>query len=327
MIQNSVIRNTKKTTVEKDGKVKGKDDHCIGVRKKSENLKIVNNEIYNCAGDGLQVNRAKYGTGSTGVIIANNDFYIDSSYYTDCKGKFDPLGDCMCGENGIDIKSGGPGVFPFSKDRQLLITGNRIWGFNKPDDKTCATGDGGGKAVIVHFDAQGLRFEENLIFDSKFGIGFPNDATKNISVINNLFFNLDNGLAWVRKSNFNEYYYNTWLNISKWFHDSLGNEKNHELLCNVIINTNNTGFSARNNKFKFDFNAYYKSSNYHTPGKNDKKLLKDKDSRNQTYCFTKKQITNPHSFCVPLAVTSVKSPHADMCKSEKVGHTKKSRCR
>ena len=96
------------------------------------------------------------------------------------------------------------------------------------------------KLVIVHFKAQGLRFEENLIFDSNFGIGFANYTAKNISVINNLFFDLDNGLAWLKKSNFNEYYYNTWLNISNWFDGSLGNEKNHELLCNVIINTTNT---------------------------------------------------------------------------------------
>ena len=147
VIQNSVIRNTKRTRVIQNGKVKGKDDHCIGVREGNKNLKIVNNEIYNCAGDGLQANN---GDGSRGVIIANNDFYMDSSYYTDCNGKFDPLGDCMCGENGLDIKSGGPGAFPFSKDRQLLITGNRIWGFKKPDDKTCATGDGDGGGKACH---------------------------------------------------------------------------------------------------------------------------------------------------------------------------------
>ena len=287
VIQDSVVRNTKVTP--------NKDDHCIGVPQTSVNLKIVNNEIYNCAGDGIQSNN---GIGTISSIIADNEFYVDSSFYTDGKGNFDPNGDYMCGENALDIKTGGR-----DSTNYLLIKRNKIWGYDKSTDNTCVSGGGGGgQPVIFHLKAEWVKFEENIISGSGYGIVFANPTAKHISIINNLFSNINIAvLASMSKGSSNEFYYNTVVNAPSLF---FGDENANDYKYNVFINVPSSGLTSINSASDFDFNAFYNSE---IVGSNS--FSTDNESLNESYCITKQHITNPQIVCIPLAVTSDISPH------------------
>lgn len=63
----------------------------------------------------------------------------------------------------------------------------------------------------------------------------------------------------------------------------------------------------------YDYNAYYNADDTDTGGTNDMTLTNDGESKNELFCWSKNHITNPNSECVPLAVTTKESPHADMC--------------
>jgi hypothetical protein len=290
VIQDSVIRNTKVTP--------NKDDHCIGVPQTNVNLKIVNNEIYNCAGDGIQSNN---GIGTISSIIADNEFYVDSSFYTDGKGNSDPNGDYMYGENALDIKTGGR-----KSTNYLLIKRNKIWGFDKSTDNTYVSGaGGGGQPVIFHLKADRVKFEENIISGSGYGIVFANPTVKHISIVNNLFSNINIAVfASMSKGDSNEFYYNTVVNAPSLF---FGNENANDYKYNVFINVPNLGLTSINSASDFDFNAFYNSD---IVGTNS--LSTENESLNESYCFTKQHITNPQEVCIPLAVTSNNSLHNDM---------------
>ncbi len=306
VIQDSVIRNT--------FVVPRMDDHCIVMY--GANVKVVDNEIYNCAGDGIQVS----GSTAPGGIIAYNEMYVNSDYYTDGNGNFDPNGTHMCAENGLDMKGAGTGSFPFSEDNQLLVIGNKIHGFNRDDDNHCGTGAGSiGIGVIIHSPVvtYNLRFEENIIFDNNMGIANANPQVVHSSFINNLLFGMDYAMTIPsNKSHNNEFYYNTFLNTSIFIY---GNESTNDFLYNVFINvpnaltsSTNIGISKVHPKSNFDFNAYYNSPIAVLSNTNDLSFPTVSESLNETYCFTKFQITNPTEVCVPLAATSANSPHSNM---------------
>ncbi len=195
IIQNSTIRNT--------FVVPKMDDHCIVFYGK--NNKVVNNKIYNCAGDGIQIS----GAGAEGGVISFNDIYVTPDYYSDGNGNLTPDGEFICGENALDFKGGGTATNP------LIVKNNNIHGFNKPDDKNCATGGGGITAVVMHGKASEIIFEENLISDSTIGIIAANPTVTRVLFINNTFLDLDRAFSMPsNKAYDNEYIGNTFSNVA-----------------------------------------------------------------------------------------------------------------
>ncbi|MEQ9303974.1 MAG: hypothetical protein RJQ14_08665, partial [Marinoscillum sp.] len=90
VVQHCVVRNTQISS--------GDDNHAIKVSLGHYN-RIVHNEIYNFAGDGIQ-----FGDGPTefkGSVVYDNDIYIDPSTYEPGSVSKVPH------ENGIDIKAAG----------------------------------------------------------------------------------------------------------------------------------------------------------------------------------------------------------------------------
>jgi hypothetical protein len=296
-IQDSVVRNS--------FVVAGKDDHCIVVY--GDKVKVVHNELYNCSGDMIQVPSI-----SEGGVIAYNDLYINENFYTDGNGNFDPNGDFMCAENGLDFKGGSQSsnTFPYPEEDILLVKGNKIWGFNKDDDVHCTSGSSSiGNAVTIGEDTRGVRFEENIVFNSNLGIIFANQHNARYnSFNNNLFFDLDLGISLPsHKTHSNEIYYNTWLNVGKLFH---GDENKNDFMYNVLMNVPQPSLEAGVDSV-IDYNAYYNSPEIPN-GTNALTFATDSESVNTEFCFTIFQITNPTEVCVTLAVTTQQSPHASM---------------
>lgn len=314
IVQNSVIRNSKIT-------VSG-DDHCLvhyGL-----DMKVVGNEMYNCAGDMVQVSAS-----AEGGILAANEFYVTKAYYTNddySTNGLDSTGDHMCVENALDLKGGAVGTFPFSEADQLRIIGNYIWGFNRDDDNSCVGGGAGtvGIGVVVHQQAEGIMFKDNVISSDgrssdsinieSVGIIGANIDTEDSSFINNLYTDLTAVIEMpVAKSANLEYYYETYLNIDRWNHLSNGDTADH--LCNVAINVVDDGITAQGSGDLYNYNAYYNSDDTDTTNTNDIVHTSDTSSRNEMYCYPQNILTDLKAVCVPLASTTVESPHGDMCNA------------
>lgn len=310
VIQDSVIRNS--------GFQVGFDDHCLVFY--GDNFKVVGNEIYNCAGDMIQISGA-----ATGGVIADNELYVDENYYTDCAGNLDPNGDCMCVENGLDFKGGAlqANDFPFAVSEQLLVKGNKIWGFNRNDDDTggqCGTGASSiGVAVIIHGKpGEGIRFENNIITSGDNNIASAaiigaNPTARHYSFINNLFYDLNYTVSLpTTKTHHHEFLYNTFLNsgITKL---NLGWGDFNDWQCNVFINITDNGLAQIGTSELYDYNAYYNADNSFTANTNDEDYATAAESNNTTFSWTKFHITNPTQVNVSLASTTTSSPHADLC--------------
>jgi hypothetical protein len=213
-VQDSVVRNSFITP--------NQDDHCLVFY--GNNNAVVGNEIYNCAGDMIQIS---IGGGIAGGIIAENELYVTPEYRSDGQGNLDPNGEFLCAENALDAKGAGTPESP------LLVTGNKIWGFDREDDPTCATSGGGYIAVINHFNTTHMLFKDNIIYDSGIGLIFANPTVNDSTYADNLFHNLDIAFAVPESKGFdNKYHNNIFSDVRINFQ---GAGTNNEFIGNTVL--------------------------------------------------------------------------------------------
>ncbi len=179
-IQRSVLRDT--------ARAPGSDVHCILVRG-ATGTRIVSNEIYDCAGDSVQVSP----DGAEGTWIADNDMFNTPSMYTDCSGNLSPTGDCSCGENAVDIKAvlyEGSSMDNVGAERWLRLEDNRMWGF-RINDTACSSTGSNGNALGIHITERSRYavVARNLFFDSEHGIALNSEAS-DIWVVSNAFVSM-----------------------------------------------------------------------------------------------------------------------------------------
>ena len=124
VLQHSVLRNTIA--------IPGKDSYVIYFHN-SEGERIVDNEIYNF-GDGIQQSPLS----RNNHVVYGNEMYITDVLYTDCKGKRDRKGQCMCSEGmALALKSvDRPGT-------TFRIENNLIYGLRRHDDFCMGSGTPG----------------------------------------------------------------------------------------------------------------------------------------------------------------------------------------
>jgi Right handed beta helix region len=135
-VQNSIFRDTIPEPHH--------DRHCIFVGTGSHRLKILNNIIYDCAGDGLQI--APGGTGPRDTVIADNHLYLSPKL-------IQPDGRA-CAENGFDFKGGS----------RVLVKNNVLYGF-RPTDRTCGGSGSQGSAMIFHVEANNYVVDGNRAYN------------------------------------------------------------------------------------------------------------------------------------------------------------------
>lgn len=187
------------------------DHYGIYRRHGSPKRHIVSNEIFDCS-DAIQAGTAADSYG--GEIVENNDIYYSTYLRMDCgsgggiqQGETldqarNVNGDCVCGEEPIDIKAGG-----VSGDWDYWVN-NRIWGGRpyawayKPSStamtKECgATGAGRGATAINFNDNSAyMYFLGNIISDSQTGIfyggGGDDGPNRNVTYLEqNLFHGIE----------------------------------------------------------------------------------------------------------------------------------------
>jgi hypothetical protein len=235
-IENSVVRN--------GIRVPKSDTICILINKGNSNINIKNNEIYNCPGDGIQVFGGNIGQrgDSENLKIVDNEIYLTRELYTSLGGTPSPLRTCLevrgerplvllgsqedidavnwdnegytksnnicletlgnggweryawgCAENAIDLKTGGTTESP------ALIKGNVMYGF-KRTSRECAGSGSLGDVVTMHQYARNINFESNIIFSSMIGMVIEDktwqgwDNPTNVHIKNNLFYDIHDSL-------------------------------------------------------------------------------------------------------------------------------------
>jgi len=208
----------------------------------------VNNEIYNCQGDGVIVTTPS----ALGNIIENNDIYITTAYYSDGSGNLTPSGEYACAENAIDLKGGGTSGNP------LIVLQNRAWGFRWTDGN-CADGSGG-DAIIFHGtgNAYGI-IQNNIMLDGTTAITAPNPDPSRYSLIGNMIYDMTHSpyappQYAIRISSYattSEVYFNTIIQATNAL--AAGTSGGHDLRCNVIISSGVSAGSAS----QYEYNVYY----------------------------------------------------------------------
>ena len=254
-LQNSVIRNT----------VYGgaSDKHCVAAGSGGDDVHIVNNEIYNCQGDGVQV--LESGFNSPGFVEENNDIYTTTDRYADSDGTLNPAGDHACTENGIDQKQGGVSTNPFR------IIHNRLWGF-RASPGACTGSGSFGEGLIFHAHPPGITIntyglvQNNIFMDGTQAISVPNAEPDHWSIVGNLIYKMrgvptgTTRSTEISKSSRVEFYLNTSIDVNT--SNSIGwieaDNDNHDIRCNVNISAGTSSVSTGTTQI--DYNVYYGST-------------------------------------------------------------------
>ncbi len=255
-MQNSVVRNTL---------IGGTNDkHCLVTGDGGADVRIVNNEIYNCQGDGLQIWQS--GQDSPGMIMENNDIYLTTARYSNGSGQLSTSGSYACGENGIDMKQGGTASNP------VRILHNRIWG-HRMTDGSCGNGSFG-EEVIFHQAASTSNsygmIQNNIIMDGTQAIASPNYSPSHWSIVGNLMFSFSGvptgqtSAVDLKNGTRQEVYLNTLVDVAKgmsagWI--DLGDGGNNDVSCNVVINGGTVSGSSGSTTI-VNPNAFYNTDVY-----------------------------------------------------------------
>jgi len=306
-LQNSVIRNT--------GKAAAKDVTCLNFG--GTDNRIVNNEIYNCGGDGIVLN---IGSRPFQTKVENNDIYQTSAYLIGCDGK--PGTTCNCGEDGIDVKDHDT-TDPANASE---IIHNRFWGWRRTYPACSGTGSEG-FAVNVGGDVA-KRFvlvKDNIIASVSNGVNLRSN-TSDWSIIGNLFYDVNHAdgtysdaVRFAHSGN-HQMYLNSVVDARHglWVE---GDGMNNDLRCNVFVNVQHithTSSPVWGAGSTADYNAFYNTSPFRWASNPDHSLVYQRASDAQAlpYCYYRKLLTGREQVCVPNVRPTASSPHHKQCNTE-----------
>ena len=258
-IQNGVVRNSAAVNLN--------NDHVgIDVGNSSttpNNIHIVNNEVCNVRGHQIQIGTSGSDPKFPGTVVENNDLYVDTSYYTDCSGNLTVAGPCAAGAFPLVIKSGGTSASP------MRVIHNRIFGSRPSDNALCCDfGGDQGAAVIINADSPTadsdyVLFQNNIVFDSQYGIIMGSAGADRDSFIGNIFYgikkyktNEDSVAINLYGIGTGEIYLNTVIDSFAWI-DPTGS--NNDIRCNVAID-NGAAVGSPGSGTQMDYQVYYSTT-------------------------------------------------------------------
>jgi hypothetical protein len=320
-VQNSVIRETKEVPTE--------DAPCLSVTGgTSENIHIVRNEIYDCAGDSIIVNDD---SSVPGFAAYDNDIYVTTGLYCDSNGDPNASGLYSSSKNAVNMEGGGTSESP------AKIIHNRIWGF-KDSNTSCGSSGSNGEAIAFNEGASSVDYilvGGNIIEDAPIGVSCGGTTNpNNISIWGNLFNNNENVgdgtgyMANMDSCDKAEVYFNTFSNTTDYWLKLGADDQDYR--CNLIVDGIDKNGSAGSN-VTADYNAFYGSSSQWTTGSNDYCDggagcdVVDADVSN--YIYYRKLLTGTEQATINDIVSHSTSPHKDsncpadnITNSPSIGH-------
>jgi len=304
VVQHCVIRNTQISTNE--------DNHGIKFDVGDYN-RIVHNEIYNFAGDGIQLGPDQP---FKGTVIYDNDIYIDPSKYSSSVSE-------VPHENGIDIKNAGAST---SGDH-LLIKKNRFRNLSKVPGGTSPNDDQG---AIDHSNngiyKSYMLVEDNIFVDCRIPFNTRGgDKTDHYTIRRNLMYRAERFAFWFQKNteHSHDIYLNTVIEVEEKFGDQEWFESrayNTRIVGNVIIDGGGTLSDSPSGTIS-DYNAFYNSSGHSFEGSNSISYSTAAAANNTSYTFTMGMFTGPETIVIPNARPTTSSPHYNLTSGITFGST------
>ncbi|MBV7331092.1 right-handed parallel beta-helix repeat-containing protein [Chloroflexi bacterium TSY] len=321
-VQNSVLRNT-------DLMIPGQDTVCIRLQE-SDNIRILNNEIYNCT-EGLQTNPSKE-TVLEGLVVEENEIYITDALYADCTtGIQTPNGSCACAENAIDLKMGAA-----SDGTPSIIRGNIFHGFRETAPQ-CGGSGSRGQALVLQGDegdVSDVLIECNVIFNTAIGLSFQSDGPTQITLRNNLFSDIGHYTAGAHPSEPDtdgrilqintdvsaiEIYNNTFhssANVDVEYLRTNIQPDNLDIRNNLFVDVYRFGSFDLNATTTMCYNGFYNSDQkivgLSCPLDEDQMAANAQEAKlAEDYCVTIHKWTNPTEHCIRNVVPSTESPVVD----------------
>lgn len=284
IVQNSVLRNTQI--------IPNNDIHAMKLSF-GYDVRIVNNEIYNFAGDGLQLGDKP--ESFKGAVIYNNDFYIDVSLYPEEVEEIPH-------ENAIDIKQAG---LPGNAQNLVLIKNNRFRNIAHTPGGTSPNIDQGTIDFSNKNDSKShVLVEDNIFYDCKIPFNTKGGGqTSNFTIRRNLIYNATRFGFWVPGDySGHEFSYNTILGVSDFQGDQNWintDSENQEIYGNLIVDGGVPLLEEGN--YVSDYNVFANSIQTTSEGANSVILTAIEGNEFVDFCYTFKQLTNPIMLCIPNA--------------------------
>ena len=305
VIQNCVIRNTQISV--------GDDNHGIKIERGDYN-RIVHNEIYNFAGDGIQFG-LNYGP-FKGTVIYDNDIYIDVSKYHLTVTEIPH-------ENGIDIKYGGGSGL----GEHTLIKNNRFRNLSHTPGGTSPNLDQG---AIDHSNDGVYKsyelIEDNIFYDCRTPINTKGgDKTDHFTIRRNLIYKPERFAIWMPKveEHHHDIYLNTIIDIQELDGDEqwyFSRAENSQILGNVVINGGTPSDETQSGTIS-DYNAFYNTDSLDFEGSHSISYGSDSDANNTSFTFSMGMFTGPVSYTIPNAQPTSNSPHINLTSGITFGST------
>ncbi|MEP0366886.1 MAG: Ig-like domain-containing protein [Cyclobacteriaceae bacterium] len=284
VLQNSVLRNTQI--------IPNNDIHSIKLSE-GVDVRIVNNEIYNFAGDGVQLGDKT--ESFKGVIIYNNDFYIDPSLYPE---EVDEIPH----ENAIDIKQAG---VPGGPRNHVTIRNNRFRNIAHTPGGTSPNPDQGTIDFSnINEPKSHVLVEGNIFYNCKIPFDTKGGGTMtNFTITKNLIYNATRFGFWITgEVSKHEVSFNTIIGVTQFEEDQnwIDSESDQlEIYGNLIVNGGN--YSLKDGGYTSDFNVFYNTTVTSAEGSNSMILESLESSDLEDYCYEFKMHTTAETLCIPNA--------------------------
>jgi hypothetical protein len=260
-VQNSVFRNV--GPYKKLWEAVAVDLQC------GDNLRAVNNEIYDWVAHALQLGNNS-GPINRNTVVENNDLYVSTALYTDCSGHYTTAGPCAGSEGPFS-----PKVAAIAGSETKIIH-NRIWGARRTDLNLCCNGDGGQLMGQYEIGKYTLLLN-NILMDGQTGV---NNVADHNSYIGNIFyliqkFNPDVPSIAINRWNSHEgasrygLYLNSFIVAGGDYSLPALTDSNVDTKCNVMIDTGpkyTSGIPPTSSVA--DHNAFYGSPSFTFNGTN-----------------------------------------------------------
>jgi hypothetical protein len=216
------------------------------------NLRAVNNEIYDWVAHPIQLGRNEIPT-LAGIVVENNDLYVTTALHTNGGAK-------AASESPLSIKVAGTQSSP------VRIIHNRFWGARLTDLTQCCNGTVGD--AIGSYDAnEYVLLQNNILFDSQ--VGMSNVGRHN-SIIGNIFWKIKqyttsiNSRAietWHSHGGVNTYelYLNSFIDVPQYAAPALS-DSDSDARCNVFLSSGQKLPGSPSSSAVADFNAFYDST-------------------------------------------------------------------
>jgi len=318
-VQNSVVRGS--------GKLTNADNPCIN--QGGPDVRIVNNEIYNCGGDAIVLD-----TGSRPYrsVMENNDLYQTIDYYINCDGTpATPGGNnhCSCGEDAIDLKSNDT----TNPANGIEIIHNRMWGWRTTYQSCGGTGSFGFGVNSGSGDPKRyVQVRDNIIMDISNGISLS-PPTSNWTVSGNILYDVshahtsqdflansdaENSVAIRFGGGSNHKVYLNTIANSKYALVLASSAANNLLQCNVFLNLQGIKRHFGENWASSSIstnNAFYATPAFTTTTSSNNIILPAvSDAKMSTYSFQRKLLTKPELMQLDFTRPSTSSPHYTACQ-------------